>query len=523
MTLLFSVVVQNPMSTKKVVMNQISSRQRLVSDLVKELRLVLAMSAEIDENDVTELNDLDQRTLSILRMINEIADIEKRVFLYDREKMTDVEFARFVLNTLYSRFFNEFVASSKVKMVVYKGIRDSFRVYDVPTYRIRLFVLDRSTIKMATDWFANERGNALGDVGNDKGRGKDGIIEREKRYRTKLMLMSRANIINPIIMNAMVPVFHSPSTIEHMRFLVEHDEYKQIMDVRRKMSSKRGLVNEFDWDSVLDSTVDRTSSSFVSKLQSQDHLDGKDMRMGSLGRDIGIGFAFAMLIPKRSSMSMRSALLMNDNRIDNSLGPAIIDLFKRMVSADLVVHDFTIDDVCVEIKTEQGSFGIVKTCRLNFASMKNNASLKTNDDDESMNPENSEINDSMNLFSLTFYCSVLVQIFRLHTAIYIGRSVVGSKMGHMLNDPLVPYVQAQTHGNMQNAVKIVDKIMSRDRTHGKHLQKVLNSWRGIRESEKKHGNSLTRRLYPETEFRLGSLTDVLTCIHMQYEDVSMRR
>lgn len=491
-----------------------TTTRQLKFDCLKIIRSIISISEEIDEivgsdEKLTLMkNELEVNMTSLLRVLNEVFGLEKRTILYERDEMTDVEFSQFVLNMLYMKFFNYFVANPNAKAVVYKGVRDNFRIYDIPNYRVRIFMLDDAKVSMATDW-------ALSISGKKKRSG--GIVEKERKYREKIMLLSKTGLFFPILLNAIVPKFHSPATIDHMRFLVEKNYHDQVSNVHKDTSLARST--DYDWDAVFDESMNRNSSSTMDSFKGGTEVRDVSKRIGSVGRNLGISFAYSILIPRRSSISLREAIMMNDTKIDKSLGPAILKLFSDMINIDAIVHDFNIDDLCVSIDTSTGNSGKVSKCVLSFVSMKNNPSFNDRKEDDTKKL----VSDQIKLFSLLLYTSIMIQTFRLHTVMYVGKSLLSNAREHVPNDPLVAYVHSQSHGNVDLAMQNAELIMRRlHKSHARHLRRVVNLWNDVRSESMSHRNELMRALYPENHEN-GGLRDVITCIHSQYEDVNMVR
>lgn len=501
---------------------QATANRERISDAMLLMHRIIDSSVEIDRNglldtfnamDMGVLQEYTQNQLALMKIMNDIIIREEKVLLYDKTYLSDLEFSHFILNSFYMKFFTEFIASPKCK-VVYRGIRSSFRIYDIPLYRMRLFVINKAVVAATP----NSKNNNI--MSGNKGNG--GIIEIEKRFRQQLMLMSRAKQLPPVVFSSLVPVFKNTGILDHMQYVVEHDEYKQLMNIR-KDTALASVEMGNDWDVVLDPINYRGGSLAKpgilknSQPSLQQPFPNKAPRIGSLGRDVGVGFAYAMIIPHRMSTTLRSALLLRNDVIDRSLGPEIRTFLHNMVSQGFTTFDFTLDDILIELS----SSGALQRIRLGFLHF-NQPVVKINQ--KSMTPAvKNSLNESIVLFSMSFYCAILIEIFRLNIASDIIASQALGTSGFVPSNPLVAFMHVDCDGNVNEAIKMIQTVCQQSPNFIRlHIRRVLTIWQQTR-IRTAHHTSMVDHLFPvDDNYNAGSLGDIITIILSQYENVTFR-
>lgn len=483
------------------------SKRSMVTDAIILIRKITQTSADIDRFGIIDTMDTNNRSVNkefqqdqdtLMHLMNKIYQNEKNLLIYKRSFIDDLEFSMNILNLFYMKYFKEFIASP-TSTIIYRGLRSSFKVYDVSNHKMRIYILEKSR--------ANGLSLATRQINN-----KRGTIENEEIFRSKLMMMSKSNIMPPVVFSAIIPVFHGAGVLDHIQYIVEHNEYKKITNIRRDAALSASSLDE-DWDNILN-TSSATQSRPSHKIRNDINTINRPRAIGSIGKDMGFSFVYAILIPQRMSTTLRSALLQRNDRIDNSLGPEIQTLFASFVANDFISYDFTLEDILIEVRED----GVIKRVLLGYLDFYQDFDIKLTRKD--MPGPNKDLDDTNVLFSLLFYCSALIQIFRLNIA---GNMISFNNTGYISfipQDPLIAFIHVTTNGSVSVALNMLNKVMkNKNSTAHIHINKVLRLWLEARERTK-HLEQHLHFIQPSTS--PGSLEDILKTMLSQYENVSFR-
>lgn len=493
------------------------SKRSMITDAIILIRKLVQTSAEMDRFGIIDTLNTENRSIqqefrqdqeTLARLMNGIYKQEKKMLLYERTFLTDLEFALNILNCFYIKYFNEFMASPG-SIVTYRGLRSSFKIYDVCSHRMRVYILDRT------------RAFDQGMRQTTSNRSAGGIIEKEKVFRDKLMRMSRSDLMPPVVFSALIPVFHGAGVLDHMQYVVEHNEYKQLTAIRRDAAMSASSLDA-DWDNILNTTTAQTQSKPSHLIINDLNNTERPRAMGSIAKDMGLSFVYAMLIPHRMSTTLRSALLQRNSRIDNSLGPEIQILFSSIVANDFITYDFTLEDIYIELRED----GAIKRVLLGYLDFYQNFDTQLTRKDipgPNRNPLG-VLHASSALFSLLFYCSALIQTFRLNIAgtLLSTNTNSGYASSFIPQDPLIAYIHVAANGSVSVAADMLKKVMNNKHTSAQlHITKILRLWYEARERTG-HLQQYLHRIIQPSSFTPGSLEDLLTTMLSQYESVSFR-
>lgn len=490
-----------------------------ISDALNLIHSILENIRYIDRNGMVDVlsavkngyvNEYTQNHQILLKLMNEIQDNERKTLLDRKMYLSDLEFSHFILNSFYMKFFAEFIISPHSK-IVYRGIRSSFKLYDVPLYRMRIFILNKAVVKQNINTSVESLQNSISNKYD-----KNNILELENQFRKQLMLMTQNKQLPPVIFSAILPVFKAPGILDHMQYIVEHDEYKQLLSIR-KDTALSSMHMENDWDTVFD-PINQRGGSFAKPDIHKSSLHANTFktapRIGHLGRDVGVAFAYAMIIPQRMSTTLRSALLLRNDTIDRSLGPEIRALFTNLISNDFTTFEFTLDDILLELSVT----GSLERVRLGFLYFEQSRILIYNH----KNNIKKSLEESVILFVISFYCAALIEISRLNIAADIIASGAIGTSGFVPSNPLVPFLHVDCDGNVSKGIELLTKACTQSNFIKTYIDRIMGLWKNVR-IRTAHRTSIVDRLFPiQNNYTAGSVGDLMVIILSQYENVDFR-